>query len=125
MYEYPAGLADDCTDHRDVAVRELEEECQIIATKEELLNLNEKLIQNGYFQTWEERFDEYCTVFLIKREMTKDQIEQLQGRECGVDEEEQITVKVVKFDDVWRISSDCATLGITYGIQSLIANGEI
>lgn len=125
MYEYPAGLADDCTDHRDVAVRELEEECKIIASKEELIDLNAKLIGSGYFNTNEERFDEYCSVFLVRRNMTIDEINDLQGRECGVDEEEQITVKVIPFDDVWNTSSDCATLGITYEIQSLMESGAI
>jgi 8-oxo-dGTP pyrophosphatase MutT (NUDIX family) len=123
--EYPAGMADDSTDFRGVAVRELEEECGLRATEEELIDIGEQFTPFEKFAIFPERFDEVISVFALKRVMTEEEIRAIDRKQGGVDEEEQIVTKVVEFETVPNITTEGATLGITEVVQRLLAEGKL
>ena len=126
QYEFPAGLADDSTDFRMTAVRELEEECGIIVDKESIVNLSELI--NGsdekYF-THAHNFYEEVSFYLAVKTMKMSEIKGLDGRYGGVDEEEQITNHIFLFDDILNFSEDPATISIMFLIKKLIKKGKI
>jgi 8-oxo-dGTP pyrophosphatase MutT (NUDIX family) len=123
--EYPAGMADDSIHFREVAIRELEEECGIKATEDELIDLGELFEGCKQFNIFPAMFDEAMSVFLLKKSMTDQEIQALDRREGGVDEEEQIVTKVVKFEKVSELTADGCTLGITEVVKELLITGKI
>ena len=126
QYEYPAGLTDDSTDFRLTAVRELEEECNIKANKEEIININKLLYENDVkFFTNAHLFYEATSVYLYVKSMTRAEINALEGSYGGVDEDEQITLHICKFDDVFLISQDPTTISITFLLKTLIKKRKI
>lgn len=126
IFEYPAGLTDDSTDFRLTAVRELDEECGIKAQVEEVININNLVFEKDTkFYTNAQIFYEETSVFLVVKKMTLDEIKSLEGRNGGVDEEEQITVHICLFNRVISLTPDPATISITFLLQKLIQNGKI
>lgn len=126
IYEYPAGLTDDSTDFRLTAVRELEEECGIIASVDEVININDLVYEkNLKFYTNAQMFYEEASVFLVVKKMSIEEIKAIEGRNGGVDEEEQITLHVSLFNDVINLTPDPATISITFLLQKLIKEGKI
>jgi 8-oxo-dGTP pyrophosphatase MutT (NUDIX family) len=123
--EYPAGMADDSTDFRGVAIRELEEECGLRAAEDDLIDLGELYTPSARFALFPAMFDESMAVFLLKKNMTEEEIRAWDRRSGGVDEEEQIVTKVVEFKEVPLITSDATTIGITEVVLALIAAGKI
>jgi hypothetical protein len=57
--------------------------------------------------------------------MTREQVVAMQGREGGVDEEEQIRAKIVPFESIARITTDAPTLAITYMVEVLLEAKKI
>lgn len=127
ILEFPAGLTDDSTDFRLTAVRELDEECGIKAEIEEVININNLVFdeKNVKFFTNAQMFYEEASVFLVVKKMTLGEIKSLEGRNGGVDEEEQITLHVCLFNDVITMTPDPATVSITFLLQKLIQDKKI
>jgi hypothetical protein len=123
--EYPAGMADDSTDYRGVSVRELEEECGMHATEDELIDLGALFTPEGQFSLFPAMFDEIMSIFLIKRTMSEEELHATHGRAGGVDEEEQIVTRIVEFERVPEITPDASTIGITEVVRELLAAGKI
>lgn len=112
--EIPAGMlnADGC--FTGVAAKELKEETGIEINEKDLINMSalahEGHTYNGMYPSCGGS-DEYNPLFLYRREVDPEFIDRLQGKKAGVVNEEegdfeQITVKVVPLDDLWKISSD-------------------
>jgi 8-oxo-dGTP pyrophosphatase MutT (NUDIX family) len=106
--EFPAGFLDDTTDYLGSAVRELDEECGLTVAESELIDLGEFFICPAMF-------DERVYVCVLVRSVSAEEIRRYEGREGGVDEEEQIVAKVCLFDDVAKVTTDGTTLA-AYGI---------
>ena len=124
-FEYPGGMTDDSPDYADAAVRELAEECGIELNREEVFDTRQLLKDDAEFTIYNERLDERTACFGAKKKMTRAEIRALEGRDGGIDEDEQIVVKIVPFSDVAFFTSDCATLASTYTILALIDQGRI
>jgi hypothetical protein len=45
-------------------------------------------------------YDEGTFFFLVNKEMPIEKIQKFEGKHCGVDQDQQITLHVVKFEDV-------------------------
>ena len=116
--EYPAGMTDGSSDYRGTAIRELQEEVGICVTDSELIDVSE-LLGTKYFHVFGERFDEHSPVFLVKREMTRDELKSFEGKECGADEDEQIVVRVVPFGKITEYPIDGTTAAATFAIEFL------
>lgn len=125
IYEYPAGMNDDSVDFKDVAIRELEEECGVVVKDEDLVDITDMFLTGGPFLLFPETYDDSVHVYSVRLTMTRTELDAIEGRNCGVDEEEQIVVRVVPFDIVNFISSDAQTVAITYATESLLSKGLI
>ena len=125
-YEFPAGMVDDSTDYELAAIREFEEECGIKANKSDLIDVG-KIIhdETPTFYTFPQFFDEFISVYVVKKVMTLKELKSIEGRNGGVDEDEQITQHFVPFDDICFISQDAATLGVAYLVKNLIETKKI
>ena len=119
VFEYPAGMVDDSTDYNGTAVRELEEECGIIAKEEELIEISD------FMYSSQTSSDDNAKVYLIIRNETLENIMKMQNQTFGADEDEVITLQVTKFDDVLKLTKDLITTTTTLHIQELIKNGKL
>ena len=125
-YEFPAGMVDDSTDFELAAIREFEEECGFKVSRNDLIDVG-KIIHNesATFYNYSQFFDEFISVYIVKKVMTQKEIKAIEGRNGGIDEDEQITQHIVPFDDVCFISQDGATLGSAYLVKYLIEANKI
>jgi ADP-sugar diphosphatase len=106
LVEIPAGMLDDGT-FKGASAKELEEECGITVQENELLELNpvhDVLVSPGMT-------DEHMRFFLYEKKMSLADIRQLDGKLGGLslqhgEENEVITVKLVKFDQALDLCRD-------------------
>jgi 8-oxo-dGTP pyrophosphatase MutT (NUDIX family) len=123
-FEFPAGMTDDVQDYRAVAARELHEEIGLECQPSELIPLSELFRPEAPFNyIATSHYDEGTYFFLVKKEMPITDIQQLEGKHCGADQDEQITLHVVKFEDVWRLSDEPATLAAQLMARDLFRRG--
>jgi 8-oxo-dGTP pyrophosphatase MutT (NUDIX family) len=126
MYEFPAGMTDDAHDFRAVGARELREEVGLDCGADDLIPLSELFRPErpfAYLNT--SHYDEAIHLFMIAREMHRDEIFTFEGKHCGADHDEQITLHVVLFDDVWRYSDEPATLVAQFMVRDVIRRGVV
>ena len=124
MLEYPAGMTDGSIHYREAAVRELREECGLNIDMSELVDLGEVFLGNDQrYYNYGNLFAQYLFLYLVEKHMTMKEMKSLEGRECGVDDEE-IVVRVVPFDDLPKLGIDGATAAATFLIQSYLANKQ-
>lgn len=96
--ELPAGMVDDEKNFHSAALKELKEECGLEIMPEEMLELGSS--QEGYAVS-PGGSDEYLTLFLVEKQVSVDELKDLQGRLGGLrDEGERIQIELVKFSDV-------------------------
>ena len=119
VLEYPAGMVDDSTDYKGTAVRELEEECGIIAKENELQEITDFLYSSQTLS------DDNAKVYLLIRSETLENLMKMQNQTFGADEDEVITLHVTKLNDVLNVSKDLITITSTLHILEQIKNGEI
>jgi 8-oxo-dGTP pyrophosphatase MutT (NUDIX family) len=125
-YEFPAGFVDDSRDFREAAVRELQEECGVSVSPDELIDLGELLTGEGHqLLPFPEVFGEKTSAYLLILTKTREEIAAMDGQLGGVDDEEQIFLQLIPFNDVLRLSSDAMTLAITYMVNRLIRESKI
>jgi ADP-sugar diphosphatase len=105
--EIPAGMADGSGNLRGVAITELREECGLVVEPEELLDLTQLAYGDGPgVYTACGLFDETMRIYLWRKRLPHEKVAELEGRIGGVDAHEQITLCLVRFDDLWRMTSD-------------------
>ena len=126
LFEFPAGMADDSLDFRAVAVREIHEEVGMTCTPDELIHVSSLYRPNDpYTFINEAHYDMGCHVFLVRRRMSLAEIMAYDGRSGGISADEQIQLKVVRFDEVSRYAMEPATLGSRYMVGQLLASGAL
>ena len=105
--ELPAGMMDGSGNFRLQATKELEEECGISIEPHELCFLNSLAPSPG-------ACDEYVDVYYAKVYKTCQEIEEMQGRKGGLAEDgEDITLDLVRFEDVYQSSSMTAIAALS------------
>jgi ADP-sugar diphosphatase len=112
LLEIPAGMTDSNGNLKGVAVKELEEECGLVAKPDDLIDLTELTYgktQSGVYMS-AGLCDETLRLFLWKLSMTHERLTQLEGKLGGEDAHEQIVLRLVKFRDVWRTGADAKAL---------------
>ncbi len=100
--EIPAGILDWTGDYRKVALSELEEEAQIVAEDSELIDL-----MDFWYKGESEGFaascgllDERIRLYAIEREVTKEQLKAMDGRDQQYTEEiEWIRTEVLPYEE--------------------------
>ena len=125
--EIPAGMVDGNGNLRGVAIRELEEECGLVAKTEDLVDLTDlaygKEHPGVYFSCG--LCDEYLKLFYWKTRMSHDDIMRIEGRLGGKDQREQIVLKLVKMEDAPLICSDPKLLCALELVNNLKAAGKL
>ena len=109
--EIPAGTLDDSGDFGGVAAKEVEEELGLKIAASDLIDLTEEIgWERGYFVS-PGGCDETIRIFLYEKEVTEEELAAMNGKATGVIEEgEQITLKIVPFDDTLLQYPDSKTV---------------
>ena len=117
MPEIPAGMLDDNNDFKGVAAKELEEECGIQIKKDKLINLTQVYERIGFKGMYPSAggCDEFLVLYAYEQEMEEHLIKQLEGKLTGnLEEGETITLKIVKYQHLWREAPDAKTLSALF-----------
>lgn len=120
FYEIPAGMIDDSGTFTGAAIKEVKEETGLDLPITEMIDLTGKALRSA--KSSESHLkqamypspggsDEFIALFAWEKRMSQMDINDLQDKLTGV-ENEQITVKLVKYNEIWREGArDAKTLG--------------
>ena len=139
--ELPAGMLDDGT-FAGTAAKEIEEECGLKVPESELINLSALALSEQQAAANESdpgvklgegiypspgACDEFIPIFLYQKKVSRNEIEEWQGKLTGLREEgEKITLKIVKLQDLWKEGArDAKALSALALYTSLKQNGNI
>jgi ADP-sugar diphosphatase len=126
LRELPAGMTDGSGNLKGVAIKELEEECGLVARAEDLLDLVDLAFegtQPGIYMS-PGLLDESVRLFLWKTTMPHAKVVELEGKLRGESEHEQIQLRIVKLADLWRTAPDAKALSSLALYQALKAQGK-
>jgi ADP-sugar diphosphatase len=109
--EIPAGMLDANT-FRGTAAAEIAEEAHLTIAEDELINMSElalppteassDTLQTACYPS-PGACDEFIPLFLCQKRLTRRHMDWLKGKATGLrDQGENITLKLVKLDEVWR-----------------------
>ncbi len=104
LREVCAGTLEGSGDFGGTAVRELKEELELEVKKEELIDLSAMAgFARGAYPS-PGACDETIRIFLLRREVTRAELDSMSGRLTGAaDEGEQITLQIAKLDELIAI----------------------
>ena len=146
LLELPAGMLDDSGNFAGVAAKELDEETGIRLSAADLRDmtamtyeptdldpeeLEAKVIRDkstplkGMYPS-PGGSDEFIRLMLHEKKVTKEELNALQGKLTGcVEEGENIVLELVKFDLLWRITSDSKALSSLLLFNNLMMSGNL
>jgi len=111
--EIPAGMLDGSGNFRGVAADEIAEECDIVISEDELVDLTEL----AYGSKWKGMLpsaggcDEFIRLYMFRREVEREVLTELEGRLTGLRSEgERIKLHIVPLQEAWRLSPDAKLL---------------
>lgn len=113
--EIPAGMLDPLGDFVGNAARELKEETGLKFNTNQLINMTNIAYpeKKGIYPS-AGGCDEFICIFLANSTMDDEDIQKLQGIQTGVKEEgEKIKVKVIPYEELWKINDSKALSAIT------------
>eukprot|EP01046_Picozoa_sp_COSAG06_P013615 COSAG06_NODE_828_length_12054_cov_67.028440_3_plen_450_part_00 len=126
--EVPAGMLDGSGNFKGVAADEIAEECDIVISEDELVDLTEL----AYEGKWKGMFpsaggcDEFLRLYMCRRKVEPDVLTELEGRLTGLREEgERIKLHIVPLEDCWKLSPDAKLLACLALYDRLKAVGMI
>jgi len=128
--EIPAGMLDGDGNLAGVAAKEMKEETGLVINEKDLINLTEMAHgphsgHQGIYSTCGGS-DEYNPIFLYRKVVEPKFITDLQGKETGnADEFEQITVRVIPFEQLWQVSADSKALSALCLHDRLLKSGML
>lgn len=103
--EIPAGMLDGSGNFAGVAAKELDEEAGIKIGQGDLVDLSAVGGHTNGFFVSPGGTDETLRLFLYEKEVTAEELAKLNGKLTGVQGEgEQITLKIMPLDDIWKIA---------------------
>jgi 8-oxo-dGTP pyrophosphatase MutT (NUDIX family) len=134
--ELPAGMIDDEKDTMTgTAAKELEEECGFQLKPSELINLTdlafEQAEKDGHIpyrgvSPSPGGSDEFIGLCYVEKKVTAQQLKDMRGRLLGKrGEGEHITLRVVPYEQAWRMSADCNCLSAMFLIDRLRSEGKL
>lgn len=122
MLELPAGMLDGEGGVAGIAVQEMKEECGIVVKESDLIDLT----QLAYGENSDGicpspgGCDEHIRLLYLEKNVTKQELENMKGRLSGLrDHGELITLQVVPFDDIWKLTADAKALCALFLLQQL------
>lgn len=126
--EIPAGMLDGDGNFAGVAAKEMKEETGIEIRENDLIDMTSKVYGDKYPGMYPTcgGSDEFNRLFLFRKEVTKEEIATMEGKLTGVAEEgEQIKLKIIPFNDLYKVSPDAKALAALCLHDRLIQSGEI
>ena len=147
LLELPAGMLDDSGNFAGVAAKELEEETGIRLSAADLCDMTAltyearggphpeeveaKVIRDkstplkGMYPS-PGGSDEFIRLMLHEKQVSKEELNALQGKLTGcVEEGEKIVLELVKFDILWRTTSDSKVLSSLCLFNNLMTSGQL
>ena len=146
LLELPAGMLDDSGNFAGVAAKELDEETGIRLSAADLKDmtamtyeptdldpeeLEAKVIRDkssslkGMYPS-PGGSDEFIRLMLHEKKVTKEELDALQGKLTGcVEEGENIVLELVKFEMLWRVTSDSKALSSLLLFNNLMMSGNL
>lgn len=102
--EIPAGMLDDSGNFIGVAAKEIKEELHMAVSTNELIDMSKMAGHiRGHFPS-PGGSDETIRVYCFIRQVTEEELAELNGRLTGnLEEGEQITLKIMLLKDLWKI----------------------
>lgn len=133
VLELPAGMIDLASDGvAGVAAKEMEEECGIVVKASELVNLTELAsVRVGQLPfagvcSSPGGSDECLGLMYLEKKVTKQQLDEMQGRLSGLREEgELITLRVVPLESIWKVSGDAKAMCSLFLLEQLRKDGKL
>lgn len=102
--EIPAGMLDGSGNFGGVAAKELDEELGVKISQDELIDLTEFAGYPGGSFVSPGGTDETLRLFAYEKDVTEEELASYEGKCTGLIEEgEQITLKIVELESLWRI----------------------
>lgn len=136
--ELPAGMLDDNGTFTGAAAKEIKEETGLEIRGEDLVDMTKLANQRAGGVTSEEELqeavypspggsDEFIPVFLLRKRMSRNEIEGLKGKLTGLrDHGEKITLRLCHLDDLWNVAArDGKTLAAVALFEGLRKAGMI
>ncbi|CAG8462914.1 6339_t:CDS:10 [Ambispora gerdemannii] len=114
--ELPAGMLDGSGNFAGKASEEIKEETGLEIKDHELIDMTGLSFGEKYRGAYPSPggCDEFMRLCLCIKEMRREQVQELEGRLCGLREHgESITVKLVKLNDLWKIPDMKALSALT------------
>lgn len=118
--ELPAGMLDGDGGVAGIAAQEMEEECGIVVRETELVDLTQlacqEAVDGGYIPfagvcPSPGGCDEFIRMMYLEKTVTRAELEAMKGRLSGLRSHgEIITLQVVLFEDVWKVSADAKAM---------------
>jgi hypothetical protein len=133
--ELPAGMLDGEDKVAGVACQEMEEECGITIHPRELIDLThlacQEAVDRGHIPfagvcPSPGGCDEFIRFMYLEKQVSRTQLEEMKGRLSGLrGHGEIITLKVVPFHDVWKVSADAQAICSLFLLDQLRKEGKI
>ena len=126
--EIPAGMIDGAGNFKGVAAEEIQEECNMVITEDELVDLTELAYGEEYRGVIPSSggCDEFLRVFVFRRAVEPAVLSELQGRLTGLLEEgEYIKLQIIQLADMWKTTPDAKALSALALFDSLRAQGDL
>ena len=126
--EIPAGMLDGSGNFKGVAADEIAEECDLIISEEELVDLTELAYQGKWRGMLPSAggCDEFLRLYMFRREVEREVLTALEGRLTGLREEgERIKLHLVPLQDCWKMTPDAKALSCITLYEKLAAEGRI
>ena len=126
--EIPAGMLDGSGHFKGVAAEEIAEECNIVISEDELVDLTELAYGAEYRGVIPSSggCDEFLRVFVFRRAVEPAVLSELQGRLTGLLEEgEYIKLQIIQLADMWKTTPDAKALSALALFDSLRAQGDL
>jgi len=126
--EIPAGMLDGSGNFKGVAAEEIAEECNIVISENELIDLTAM----AYGDKWQGILpsaggcDEFIRLYMFRRVVDTEVLHELEGRLTGLRQEgERIKLHIVPLEDVWKMTPDVKALSCLALYDRLSLEGKI
>jgi 8-oxo-dGTP pyrophosphatase MutT (NUDIX family) len=136
--ELPAGMLDDSGTFKGAAAKEIKQEVGLEIQEKELVDMTKLANQRTDDVSNKEKLrdavypspggsDEFIPVFLVRKGMSRNEIEGLKGKLTGLrDHGEKITLRLCRLDDLWKVAArDGKTLAAVALFEGLRRAGMI
>ncbi len=127
--QLPAGMADGKKDKVEVALREMAEETGLAGSRTEIVDLAARFYEGAYEGVYPSPgvCDEMVHLFLQRKRVSEKMVERMRGHFAGLGEEEHehLIVRVVRLEELPRLTTDVKALSAFFMYKTLKDEGKL